>query len=199
MKRGANNLGQFIPIAVPDTTSYKAHDNVPAADYYEIAAVEWVEKMHSDIPPTTIRGYVQLETPVNRASSKHIALTYLDGSPILNASGRQVYAFEQPHFLGPLILAQKDKPVRIKFINYLKVGGSLSIPTDTELMGSGLGPLGPAGGLYSQQRATIHLHGGNTPWISDGTQHQWTVPAGEITILPQGCQCCLCPGYGQWC
>jgi FtsP/CotA-like multicopper oxidase with cupredoxin domain len=183
---GANNLGQFIPIAVPDTTSYSAHDNVPAADYYEIAAVEWFEKMHSDIPPTTIRGYVQLETPVNRATSEHVALTYLDGSPILNVSGAQVYAYEQPHFLGPLIIAQKDKPVRIKFHNYLKVGGSLSIPTDTELMGSGLGPLGAAGGLYSQQRATIHLHGGNTPWISDGTQHQWTVPLGEKTSYPKG-------------
>jgi len=183
---GANNLGQFIPIAVADTTSYKAHDNVPAADYYEIAAVEWFEKMHSDIPPTTIRGYVQLETPVNSPTSKHIRLNYLDGSPILNASGAQVYAYEKPHFLGPLIIAQKDKPVRIKFRNYLKVGGSLSIPTDTELMGSGLGPLGAAGGLYSQQRATIHLHGGNTPWISDGTQHQWTVPFGENTAYPKG-------------
>lgn len=183
---GANNLGQFIPIAVPDTKTYKAKDGAPDADYYEIAAVEWYEKMHSDIPPTTIRGYVQLETVVNKGTSKHVPLTYLDGSPILNAAGRQVYAYEKPHFLGPLIIAQKDKPVRVKFINYLKVGGSLSIPTDTELMGSGLGPLGAAGGLYSQQRAAVHLHGGNTPWISDGTQLQWTVPLGEQTAYPKG-------------
>ena len=33
---------------------------------------------------------------------------------------------------------------------------------------------------------TVHLHGGNTPWISDGTQHQWTVPAGENTAYPLG-------------
>jgi len=26
-----------------------------------------------------------------------------------------------------------------------------------------------AGGEYTQNRATIHLHGGVTPWISDGT------------------------------
>src|SRR5919108_659511 len=32
---------------------------------------------------------------------------------------------------------------------------------------------------FSQNRATLHLHGGATPWISDGTPHQWTAPAGE--------------------
>jgi len=30
---------------------------------------------------------------------------------------------------------------------------------------------------YLQNRATLHLHGGNTPWISDETPHQWTVPS----------------------
>jgi hypothetical protein len=55
---GANNLGQYIPLAVADTTTY------PGSDYYEIAVVEYEEKMHSDLPPTRLRGYVQLETPV---------------------------------------------------------------------------------------------------------------------------------------
>ena len=31
--------------------------------------------------------------------------------------------------------------------------------------------------------ATVHLHGGNTIWISDGTPHQWTVPAGESNSI----------------
>jgi FtsP/CotA-like multicopper oxidase with cupredoxin domain len=39
---------------------------------------------------------------------------------------------------------------------------------------------------YSENRATLHLHGGNTPWISDGTPHQWTTPAGENTEYPKG-------------
>ena len=184
-----NNLGQYIPIAVADTTSYPLNGMTPAADYYEIAAVVWTEKMHSDIPPTTIRGYVQLETPVMNIAngSKHIPLNYPGGANITNKqTGLPVYAYDAPHFLGPLIIAQKDKPVRIKFQNYLPVGGNLSIPVDKELMGAGLGPLGVAGGFYSEQRTTIHLHGGNTPYISDGTQHQWTVPAGESTSYPTG-------------
>ncbi len=33
----------------------------------------------------------------------------------------------------------------------------------------------------AENRATLHLHGGITPWISDGTPHQWITPAGENT------------------
>ena len=39
---------------------------------------------------------------------------------------------------------------------------------------------------YSENRATLHLHGGVTPWISDGTPHQWITPAGETTDYPKG-------------
>src|SRR4029078_2855121 len=37
---------------------------------------------------------------------------------------------------------------------------------------------------YTENRATLHLHGGITPWISDGTPHQWTTPAGDTTDHP---------------
>ena len=37
-----------------------------------------------------------------------------------------------------------------------------------------------------ENRATLHLHGGRTPWISDGTPHQWITPAGENTSYPKG-------------
>ena len=40
--------------------------------------------------------------------------------------------------------------------------------------------------MYSQNRATLHLHGGVTPWISDGTPNQWITPAGETTKYPKG-------------
>ncbi|HXV34457.1 MAG TPA: multicopper oxidase domain-containing protein [Gaiellaceae bacterium] len=182
---GANNLGQYIPVAVPDTTTY------PDADYFEIAVVEYEEQMHSDLAPTKLRGYVQLETPV--VQGKHIDL------------GNGYFAVDEPHYLGPTIAAEKDKPVRILFRNLLPTGvaGDLFIPVDTTVMGSGMGPdLGgmeepdpqnpmcgevpkPAG-CYAENRATLHLHGGITPWISDGTPHQWITPAGENTSYPKG-------------
>jgi hypothetical protein len=175
----ANNIGQCIPIAVADTTSY------PGNDSYEIALVDYVEQMHSDLNPTTLRGYVQLETAANIGGSKHVPLKYLNGSAILNATAGQVFAFDNPHYLGPLIIATKDRATRIKFHNYLNIGtdGNLFIPTDHTIMGAGNGPLA---GDYTENRATIHLHGGNTPWISDGTPHQWTTPAGENTPYPEG-------------
>lgn len=87
---GANNLGQYIPIAVADTTTY------PGSDYYEIALVQYTEQMSSSLNPTTLRGYVQIETPVNVGVSKHIALTHPDGTPILDAAQHQVYAVDRP-------------------------------------------------------------------------------------------------------
>lgn len=190
---GANNLGQYIPIAVPETVIYS---NEPA-DYYEIALVEYTEQMHSDLPPTTHRGYVQLSTSIVPGS--HIALENPDGTPILMPDGSQAYAVDNPHFMGPMISAERDKPVRIKFYNLLPTGngGDLFLPVDTTVMGAGMydinfdpvtkEPLGAnLNGMFTENRATVHLHGGFVPWISDGTPHQWITPAGENTNYPQG-------------
>jgi len=149
---GANNLGQYLPVAVPDTTTY------PGSDYYEIELREYSEKMHSDLPATRMRGYVQVKNGA-------------DVAPI--------------HFLGPVIVATRDMPVRIKFTNKLPTGagGDLFLPVDTTVMGSGKAP---DGSNYPQNRATIHNHGNNTVWISDGTPHQWVTPAGEATAYPKG-------------
>lgn len=90
-----------------------------------------------------------------------------------------------------MIIAKKDRPVRVKLINMLPTGneGNLFIPVDTTVMGSGTGYKRDASGnstYYTQNRVGIHLHGGNTPWISDGSAHQWTAPAGEVTDYPKG-------------
>jgi FtsP/CotA-like multicopper oxidase with cupredoxin domain len=163
----ANNLGQYIPVANPDTISY------PRSDYYVIALVEYTEKMHSDLPPTTLRGYVQL----NNGTDPQTRHNTIVPAPV--------------HYMGPLIIAQRNRPVRIQFRNMLPTGagGNLFIPVDTTYMGAGMGPRGRVPGadpFFKQNRATVHLHGGVTPWISDGTPHQWTTPAGEQTLYPRG-------------
>ncbi|MCX5654006.1 MAG: fibronectin type III domain-containing protein [Planctomycetota bacterium] len=163
----ANNLGQYIPIATPDTITYAN------CDYYEIWAVEYTERMHSDLPApgTKLRGYVQMNNGTHPDTHQNTVAP----APV--------------HYLGPLIIAQRDRPVRIKFVNKLSTGtpGKLFIPVDTTYMGAGTGPLAPGNnGLYTENRAVIHLHGGNTPWISDGTPHQWITPSGETTSYKQG-------------
>jgi FtsP/CotA-like multicopper oxidase with cupredoxin domain len=214
---GNNNLGQHIPIAVADTTTFTG------ADYYVIALVQHREKMSSSLANGSLmRQYVQLETPANASFSKHVALQneMLDGTMVnaLMPNGTQAYAVDDPHYLGPVIVATKDKAVRIVFYNLLPTGvaGDLFLPVDTTLMGSGEGqmadPYDPSpttGGTvmdairnpmctdkytnpsvrpecFTDNRATLHLHGGTTPWISDGTPHQWITPANESTAWPQG-------------
>ena len=185
---GKNKLGQYVSVAHPDTTKY------PGSDYYEIALVQFSQKMHSDLPATRLRGYVQLNYGTD-------------------SNGQNTIAPDPPQFLGSTIIARKDRPVRILFKNQLPTGvdGNLFLPVDTTMMGAGMGPdmggmqesnqesvydgvrnpmcgmpgLKPTG-CYSENRATLHLHGGTTPWISDGTPHQWTAPAGESTMYPKG-------------
>ena len=133
--------------------------------------------MHSDLPAggTVFREYRQT-----------------------NATAWRRHRGQSFHFLGPIIIAQKNRPVRIKFTNVLPTGeaGDLFVPVDTTVMGSGefeinfdpetKMPIPLMWGVFTQNRATIHLHGGRTPWISDGTAHQWITPAGERTRYKKG-------------
>ena len=182
---GPNNLGQYIPLAVAEKW-VDPNGVTTTDDYYEIAAVEFSEKMHSDLPKATrMRGYVQLSTARN--PGQHIALYYPDGrTPIKDAAGAQVYAYDNPHHLGPVIKSTKGTAVRVKFTNYLPTGtgGDLFIPVDTTITGAGKGPDGVS--AYTQNRALIHLVGGQSPWISAGTPHQWVAPVGETTPHVKG-------------
>ena len=61
---GANGLGQYIPLAASTPCTFSSQ----AAHCYEIALVEFKEKMHSDLQPTRLRGYVQSIHPGPRPS-----------------------------------------------------------------------------------------------------------------------------------
>jgi len=169
--------------AKADTTTF------PGSDYYELAVVQFTQKLHTDLAhPTMLRGYVQLETPANASTSAHVALTYPDGAPILNTQGQPVLAYAAPTYLGSMVVAQHGTPVRFKVTNYLPTGtaGNLFLPVDTTMMGAGMGPDGEPAGNYPQNRTVIHLHGGDTVWISDGTANQWITPAGEPSVYKKG-------------
>ncbi len=141
-----NGLGQLIPQAIPDTTTFTG------SDYYVIGLVEYTQKLHTDLPPTHLRGYVQLDA---------------NNQPM-----------GTPQYLGPIIVAQKDRPVRVKMVNLLSKStdatgpkGNLTVPVDVTYMGAN----------ETFNRSAMHLHGGNTPYISDGTPRQWVKPKGDAT------------------
>ena len=199
---------KFLPLAVPDATSYAA------ADTFEIGLVQYRTKFAgTDLPPTLVRGYVQLSTGQVPGQRVPLFNELMDGTkqPVTNAVGTPYTAVTSPQWLGPIIAAQKDRPTRIIFRNLLPTGkdGDLFLPVDSTMMGSGMGPMNMAAptdngsvtdpvrnpectqepkpkSCFKDNRATLHLHGGTTPWISDGTPHQWITPAGEDTSWPQG-------------
>ncbi len=159
-----NDLGQFIPIARADTTTF------PASDYYRIGVVDYTEQMHSDLPATHLRGYADLSPQA-------------DGGSVA-------------HYMGPLIVASRHTPTRVELVNQIVPNSGYFLPVDTTIMGAGEGPLDSQGGScnfdtqncasYSPNRALFHLHGGDNPWISDGTPHQWVTPPGETTMFKKG-------------
>jgi FtsP/CotA-like multicopper oxidase with cupredoxin domain len=78
----------------------------------------------------------------------------------------------------------------------LRTGGEFYLPVDETIAGGG--PILDKAGnqifakdsqgnpttipiKMGQNRAAIHWHGGDSPWISDGTPHQWFAPAGDIS------------------
>ncbi|QTO37779.1 multicopper oxidase domain-containing protein [Tessaracoccus sp. MC1865] len=195
---------KFIPTGVPEVKTY----NDQEADEYVIGLVQYRTKFSTDLPATLVRGYVQLSTAAVPGRQVPLYNELLDGTrqPI---SGYTAVA--SPQWLGPIIAATKNRPVRIVFRNLLPNGaeGDLFLPTDSTMMGSGMGPMEMAEPVnegtvmdgvrnpdctgypksdmcFKDNRATLHLHGGITPWISDGTPHQWITPAGEDTAWPEG-------------
>ena len=210
--------GSGIPIAVADQTAYEGLNPGDPADTYEIGVVQYRHVYSSSMPQGALtRGYVQLETPSFLAANPGVS----QGIPIKNElmdgtlQDTGFVGVTAPSYLGPTIIASRNTPVRIVFRNLLPKGadGDLFLPTDTTLMGSGMGPkanqtppadngsvtdgvrnpmctYGYMGTMpdecFTQNRATLHLHGGLTPWISDGTPHQWITPANETTGYPEG-------------
>jgi FtsP/CotA-like multicopper oxidase with cupredoxin domain len=212
----AGTTGEYIPIAVADTTTY------PGSEYFIIGVVEHQQRMHSDLQKaTTLRSYVQLYPrlgtgfgqwpddgtgkPVKATDGltqqvlpAPVALKNIDGSPIFwPGTTEQVYGFDKPHYLGPIILTFTGTPVRTQMVNLLPTGratpdgagsvtarnGDIFLPVDESLGGAGVSPTGDK---YPQNRAAFHLHGGDSPWISDGTPHQWIAPAADPSLYKAG-------------
>ena len=178
---GQNDLGQYIPIAQKDNATYTD------ADFYNLGIQQFVVKMHSDLPPTTARGYYQINGAGPGQSLSGGVNQWL--GPVIVAK-----SFNPAQTAGDSLNATGNlngRPVRLLIQNNLPLttwtnglpGGpaNLFLPVDATLMGAGMGPASTAANVqnFSQNRTSVHLHGGATPWISDGTPHQWFTPAGE--------------------
>jgi spore coat protein A len=77
-----------------------------------------------------------------------------------------------PAYLGPAIVATRGRPVVIRMKNDLPPTHVL--PVDTSLDGSEAD--------VPQNRCCLHLHGGLTPWTSDGGPFTWYSPTGVVGV-----------------
>ncbi|HEX5917491.1 MAG TPA: hypothetical protein VFY76_06525, partial [Nocardioides sp.] len=103
---------KFLPLAVPEAKDYSGEP----ADEYVIGLVQYRTRFSSDLPPTLVRGYVQLSTQAVPGQQLPLFNELLDGTrvPIEGYTG-----VTSPQWLGPVISAEKDRPVRIVFRNLL--------------------------------------------------------------------------------
>ena len=75
-------------------------------------------------------------------------------------------------YLAGVIVAKRGTPVLLNVTN--QVPNKALLPTDPTLMASQTQTVGD----LPVNRITTHLHGGFTPWFSDGTPFQWFTPNG---------------------
>ena len=76
-------------------------------------------------------------------------------------------------YLGGIIVGKRGTPILLNVTNQLP--DKALIPTDPTVMA---GPNGLMVGDLPLNRIVTHLHGGFTPWFSDGTPFQWFDPSG---------------------
>ena len=76
------------------------------------------------------------------------------------------------HYLGPIVVAARGRPILFYVSNRIPAANIL--PIDPTLPAAEMKTVGQ----LPYNRIATHLHGGFTPWFSDGTPFQWFTPAG---------------------
>jgi spore coat protein A, manganese oxidase len=154
-------LAKYVdPLVVPPIISPKLVGGLepyPGTDYYEISIQQGNHKFHSSLPPATTQSY---------------------WGGILPNAGNFFY-------LGPTIIAQQGKPVKIKVTNNLPLGSHLigpamdyTISGNTDPSKAGLTP------WADEHRTCVHLHGSRTYVYADGGPRDWFSPAGSTQVNP---------------
>lgn len=111
----------------------------PGSDYYKLQESQFTEQVHPDLPKaTTFWGYADATST----------------TPVNK-------------YLGPVIVAKRGRPVRLKVNNRLPKSHILPVDVDPFFMDAQTNP----------DKTSVHLHGGLTPWISDGGPYSWFTPA----------------------
>jgi spore coat protein A len=147
----ANEDGMYVPVAQPASRIV----NVPRGpaykvDYYRIQIAPYTQTIYTD------PGKSKFE----------ISPRFLGYQDVTNGK------VADPKYLGGVIIAKSGNPVQITFENNMPKNHIL--PVDKTVPGA-------AGDAYGRpNRAAVHFHGGEVPWISDGGPFDWFSADGRL-------------------
>jgi spore coat protein A len=143
---------------------------VTGATHYSLAIGQYTDQLHPALGATTLWGY----------------------SPSA-ALGEGAYPTRH---LGGIIVAQKGQPIQLTVTNSLPPTHVLPVDGSTPLVG-GFPEAAARFGGSGHNAASLHLHGGFVPWVSDGGPMAWFTPNGNVgpSFLPAFMQT-LNPGLG---
>jgi spore coat protein A len=144
-------LAGLGPTGIPVTSPDTA--TYPGNDFYKIVAGEYRQVFHPDFQDPASSAYIP----------------GFNGSKLWGYADETFGQTPNHRYLGGVIVAEKGRPVRLMARNNLP--NNHPLPVDTTIMG--------AEPDQNENRIAIHLHGGHTPWISDGTPFQWFDPYGN--------------------
>jgi spore coat protein A len=165
-------LLKTVQAGTATTNNAKTTAIVPLAFYQSTGLQKFIQPMRGVFPldpngipvadsdGTTINGAQHYKIDIEGYTDKlhpNLQPTQLRGYRPVNPLGGTV---PQRH-LGGIIIAHRGTPTEITFTN--KLTGGHPIPIDRTIMGA----------LNGDNRATVHLHGGYVPWISDGGPFSW--------------------------
>lgn len=146
----------IIPQAVPDTSSF------PGSDYYAISVEDFQQKFHSSLGLAWLRGYRQT-----------------NGGPDLTS----IHA-ANAGYGGPMIVATRDRPVRVRLTNNTTPGG-FQLPVDETIMGAGFGP-------------PLHIDANGKPIENDDGSYAYCTVAEAMNAASQNPQTdCLSGNFSQ--
>jgi spore coat protein A, manganese oxidase len=121
----------------------------------------------ADPKPAPVTGVLHYTLNIDQFQDDGVAPT-LGKTTLRGYSPTKLLAGQAHRHLGGIIVAHKDQPIQITFRNNLPAGKHI-IPNDLTIPEADQG----------NNRTAVHLHGGFTPWISDGVPFAWWDPTGR--------------------
>jgi spore coat protein A len=138
---GLPKFVQALPLLGPSGIPVASPDKSnPAFDYYKILLTDYQHQFHPNLPASHVRGYADITNGITPNS----------------------------RYLGGVIVANKNQPVKVTFKNALSPTHPL--PVDRSI---------PDADTGADSRASTHLHGGFVGWESDGGPAAWFDPNGN--------------------